>query len=109
MQVFGIHELEQYRLGSGGIVAGILATARVPATALYSYLFFGQKMSVLGIVGALLIMAATSSMIIFRAIQENVEASKTDTNRNEEQPLQDKDTNQEKEQTKKDKKDKETE
>ena len=56
--VYACQELEEYGRGNAGTIGNIMNTGYIPLTVLFSYLLFGEKMSVLATIGGALVAAA---------------------------------------------------
>ena len=56
--VYGCQELEQYSKGGSGIIGNLLNTAYIAITALYALIFFDERLSLMQLIGAAVIIAS---------------------------------------------------
>ena len=64
--VFACQELEQFAIGSAGIVGNIINSSYIIFHALYGYLFFGEVMTKMSTVGAFVISLAIILVTVVR-------------------------------------------
>ena len=68
-QVFGCHELEDYAPGCAGIVGNLIHACQVPLTAFYAFLFYGEIMTPLNMVGAALVTLSIVTIAIAKMVR----------------------------------------